>query len=208
MVEDGNALEAKLAPKSLTPAEPAVEDGSARDSRTEASVIYWIDGADRIIRVNEAWDAFARANGGASVVGAGIIGQSLWRYLSGDPIRMWMDAVLGLARISRGPVTRAYRCDCPEKKRFMRMVVVPEQGGVLRLEHHLLGEEPREPVYFVPWSGQGQRPLLRCSLCGRIQHCGQWIEPVPQATGPYGVIYTVCPECHSGKVHRAVQRSL
>lgn len=168
-------------------------------------VVYWLDAADRILRVSPGWDVFARANGGEALLGEAVLGQPLRRFVSGDPTRMWLDAVLSLARLKGAAVERAYRCDCPDMKRFMRMQVVPEPGGVLRLEHRILSVEPREPVHFVPWRGGQGRPVARCSLCCRIQQDGQWTEAAP-CSEAYPVIYTVCPECRES-AGRAVARA-
>jgi len=158
-------------------------------------VIYWLDGSDRIVDLNEAWEAFARSNGGRGLEPDLVVGRPLRQFISGDPTRMWLDAVLALARLKGEPVERTYRCDCPELKRFMKMRVVPEKGGVVRLEHHVLSTQPRPAVHFVPCSqAVDGKPLVRCSICCRVQEDGCWKDPLPRPEGPYLVVYSVCPQ--------------
>jgi hypothetical protein len=159
-------------------------------------VVYWLDRNDRIVDLNEAWAAFARSNGGEGLEPEAVLGRPLRQFVSGDPTRMWLDAVLALARLKGEPVERAYRCDCPDLQRFMKMRVVPEKGEVLRLEHHLLSSRPRPAVRFIPCSQSVDgKPILRCSICCRIQDGENWREPAPRQEGPYLVVYTVCSEC-------------
>lgn len=159
-------------------------------------VIYWLDRSWRIIGLNEAWQAFASANDGQGLEPEKVIGRPLWHFISGDATRMWLDTVLGRVRITQEPLERPYRCDCPGLKRFMKMRVIPKPGGVLRLEHHLVATEPRQPVYCTPYTpGTRGQQVLRCSLCGQIQHNGVWSEPGPSPDGSYLVVYTVCPSC-------------
>ncbi|BDV01536.1 hypothetical protein TDMWS_16210 [Thermodesulfomicrobium sp. WS] len=167
-------------------------------------VIYWLDAQDRIVQVNDVWDQFARANGGDGMLAAAVQGQPLWRFVSGDPTRMWLDAIVNVVRITRKPQERPYRCDCPQYKRFMRMRVIPEPSGLLvRVEHHILALEPREPVQFEFGRGQGMA-MPRCSVCCRVQQHGQWVDPDPGTPGQYRVFYTVCPQCREGGIHAAV----
>lgn len=162
---------------------------------------YWVDGKDLIIRLSSSWDDFALENGGKSVITTEVIGRPLFDYIAGDPSRMWMETVLKLVRITGKMVEREYRCDTPELRRFMKMQLVPEGGGVVRVDHHVLRTEPRERrVEFIPKPDSTVTITKRCSICGRISSGERWIEADQSDVDALRVkkipvVYTVCGEC-------------
>jgi hypothetical protein len=84
----------------------------------------------------------------------------------------------------------------------MEMRIFPEPGALLRLEHDFLGvEETPQPVRIVPCHGE-QEHHSRCSICGRVRHEDQWMEPAEVCTregwaseAVLRVVYTVCDPC-------------
>lgn len=111
---------------------------------------------------------------------------------------MWLDAIFQFARLSGTSVERPYRCDSPELKRFMRIRVDVEEGGVLRIEHETVATEQRVvPVHIRYAAGSRKNTRQRCSICGRVND-GGWQEPRPEHADESDgiiVIYTVCEDC-------------
>ncbi|MCG8563769.1 MAG: hypothetical protein MI747_01675 [Desulfobacterales bacterium] len=166
-------------------------------------VVYWLDTSEKIIAVNTSWDHFARENDGEDFMEAQVVGKSIWSFISGDPTRMWLDTLIAYTRISGKSVTREYRCDSPETKRFMEMSILPESDKQIRLTHRVLKEEEMSPpVSFQAAKDRLSSLCFRCSICNRVQIQGQWQEADIAASGGLlstasatRVVYRVCESC-------------
>ncbi|MBN1956839.1 MAG: hypothetical protein JXQ81_12605 [Desulfuromonadales bacterium] len=169
-----------------------------------STVSYRIDRDNLIVDVSEEWDRFAIANGG-SCTSHSIIGHSLFDFISGDPTRMFVRVLLDYCRHMRQPVSRPYRCDSPDLKRFMEMKITC-LGDDLLLTHRLLRTEPISPPVNFPLGdevvGQG---LNRCSICNRIFTFGHWLDvDLARRRGLVEpsvdrVEYVVCPVCQASQ---------
>jgi hypothetical protein len=162
--------------------------------------IYWIDRKKRIISVSDLWDRFAQENGGSGISATDVQGRSLWDFVIGDTARMWLEALLQLTVLKNETVVRPYRCDSHQLKRYMQMHLVPEDSGILKVEHVLLSTENRIVPVFIRHSPQRSNEHIhaRCSVCGRIENNQLWEEPdLYKSSGSIhlNVIYTVCPDC-------------
>ncbi len=167
---------------------------------TGSKTIYWLNQDECIAKVCSQWDQFAYENDGKVVVQSRVASRPIWDYISGDATKMWLRTLLNLCRVRNAPVERPYRCDSPEKKRYMTMTIFPEEGGKLRVEHRVKKEEERsKPVYIAP--GTGNKLCFRCSICGRIKKDEQWYEPddstlnAGNSDRTHQVAYTVCGQC-------------
>lgn len=166
----------------------------------EKPTIYTLDQKQRIIGLDGPWDEFYQENGGAGLSFTEIEGQSIFRYVTGDHTRMWLQSIIQLVMAGGKPVERPYRCDSPEMRRYMQMRVVPAGPGTMTFEHHLLSMEPREKTVDIHYGGVFTRKDLRmrCSVCGRIRLEGRWLEPELGVSGNGNkvmVTYTVCESC-------------
>ena len=162
--------------------------------------VYLLDKLNSIISVDGSWDEFAAENEGRRVRASDVCGRSIWEFVTGDATRMWLETVFNIVRFRESAIERPYRCDSPELKRYMRMHVIPEKGGILRLEHHVVGTEERAtPIYFNFCSDQAGKSLrVRCSMCGRLKSGETWVEPQAHfGDKPLHVMvaYSVCGDC-------------
>lgn len=165
-----------------------------------STTIYCLDREQRITSVSGPWDQFARENGGPDVLAGRVCGRSIWDFVNGDATRMWLNALFQLAFVRNEMVERPYRCDSPDFKRFMRMQIFPETGGVLRVEHELLSLEKRIRPVYICHESTIKAPIihLRCSICGRVKIGGVWEEPGQRhckSSGSIVVAYSVCDDC-------------
>ena len=167
---------------------------------------YTLDRDDRIVAVsNPGWDSFALENDGPAACAAHVVGARLADAITGDPVRMFMSAILMRIRASGCAETVPYRCDSDRVKRFYTMTLHPLPQGAVRVEHDLHHDEPGAVTVRVRPAGPGaRRPVLRCSLCCRIDEGDGWADPFDGGRDrDLRVIHTVCPDCKAGAAQRA-----
>jgi hypothetical protein len=163
-------------------------------------VIFCLDADNRIIRTNAAWDAFALENGAAELLGKNIRGKSLFGFIVDDATRMYVRVLLDSARTLQRPVSRAYRCDSEDLKRYMEMLIEPSENGQLVLKHKILRTEAiTSPLRY---HYQPDRAMIfRCSSCNRLQlpdsgwQEAELIDLQRQQDGATRVSYTICTDC-------------
>lgn len=165
-----------------------------------ATTTLWIDGRSAIVRVNEAWNAFALQNDGAACTSPTILGRPLREFVTGDATRMLLDAMLQRVALHGRELEYDYRCDAPGLKRYMRMRLTPE-AGLIRFDHTVLRTEPLAPATRFDAAPQPRGGLdVRCSMCNAVKVQGEWLEPdVARARGALAernvVAYGVCAAC-------------
>lgn len=164
---------------------------------------YWLDKDDAITGVSGSWDYFALENDGNGVNSSEIIGKPVWSFISGESSRMWLESLLQLVRLTGRIISRPYRCDSPELKRFMTMTIIPEGSGRLRLEHAVIATEPRPESVYIRYAARTSPSSFyqRCSVCGRVRlaQADSWVEPDElrgEGKANLSVIYAVCGECN------------
>ncbi|MEL7002321.1 MAG: hypothetical protein AAFN93_06250 [Bacteroidota bacterium] len=160
---------------------------------------YWLDSEDRIVKTNLLWDNFAEDNaGGDRSFSDQIVGKSLFGFINGDSTKMFVSTMIQRVRITGKELEVDYRCDSPDLKRFMKMAIIPEEDGLIRVENSLEKEEPfRKSVNFI--LGDDGNIVKRCSMCQLLYIDNMWID-ADKATEVLGaeeipVIYTVCGSC-------------
>lgn len=164
---------------------------------------YTVDRNDRITAVDQGWDRFALENGGADACAAQVVGARLVDAISGDPVRMFMTAILMRVRASGQAETIPYRCDSDTVKRYYTMTVRPLPDGSVRVEHDLHHDEPGAVTVRVRPAATGTRGVMRCSLCCRIDEGAGWHDPFDGGTNrDLRVVHTVCPECKSAPLRK------
>lgn len=176
---------------------------------------YWIDSVNVIRRVDEDWDRSMDPDSWTDRAASnGIIGKSLFDFISDDVTRMYIAAMVESVRVLPKTLFRPYRCDTPELKRFMMMTVTPEDDGLIRVSHALLRSEPMAKKAFFQALSYAESSkstafqskmailgigFIRCSLCNRICQVGQndWLEAdaLTVTNEAIRVVYGLCPDC-------------
>lgn len=143
----------------------------------EPDNFYILDKNNIIIDVSSKWDIFAYENDGAPhVLKDNIVGRHILDFIKGDPVRMWFESVLQLAKISRNVVLRDYRCDGLDLKRFMRMRISFWEGENIKIEHFLIKTEKIEKSVKLNFFNDYYYKVVRCSVCNKFLHKDRWIE--------------------------------
>jgi hypothetical protein len=198
-----------------TPPRPAALGGSASPTRAagpaatsypEIGLSYTLDVSNTIVAVGGCWDDFARNNDGEAILAAKIIGRKLDEFVSGDTTRMFVRTMIMSARTLQRPLQRPYRCDSPQLKRFMEMILQPGVAGAVEIMHRQLRCEPiPRPVRLLaaaPGTASTGTLTKRCSLCNRVLTRGRWREIDDAVSAEHlaadstvRVIFGVCGDC-------------
>lgn len=166
---------------------------------------YRVEADHRIGWTSANWDRFAEENGAPELAGGSVLGHSLWDYIEGSETRALYNSILQRVRETGSAFVLAFRCDSPEKRRFMRLRMSSSEEGQLLLVAELLREEPRPRVRLLDSACPRQgAPVVICSFCKRVESGrGDWCEveeaekelELDEAATLPPLFHAVCPDC-------------
>lgn len=143
------------------------------------------------------------SNGAPELVD-GPLGTPLLSHVEGRSVRALLEALFEDVRERKGPVEVGYRCDAPDRRRFMRMRIEPGEDAEILVRSWIVREEPREPVRLFDRRVERSVEMLRaCAWCRRILVEGEWLpaedavdrlELFERETVP-DITHTICPTC-------------
>lgn len=173
---------------------------------------FSIERNDAIHSVSDAWLEFARANGASELTRESVIGHSLWQFIRGRDTRSVYENLFARVRQEAMTFELPFRCDSPDRFRFMQLTLMPGDRGAIHLRGLLIREQER-PFYSILDQAfpRTESRLPMCSLCKRIYaYDSRWLEleeAVVQLElfGPSDlpeIDYTVCHECKEPVGHR------
>jgi hypothetical protein len=171
------------------------------------SFIWTIDGADKIVHVNDAWLAFAVENTAPQLTAALVLDQPIWRFIQGQETSYLYQQIFRRVRAGQSPVTFPFRCDSPDCRRFMEMELALLSGDAIQFTAHILREEWRDPVDFLDASRNKSGEFVTvCSWCKKIHIPGRgWgeVEAAIRGLDLFGhlsmprMTHTICDSCRS-----------
>ncbi|MBK7974578.1 MAG: hypothetical protein IPK07_15280 [Deltaproteobacteria bacterium] len=169
------------------------------------TVAYWLDAADRIVAVNAAWDAFARANAGEAVLAGAVIGQPIRRFIADVATASIYHRLFQRARARGGPVKITFRCDSPGERRLFEMVLATTPERLVSVSVRALEVEPRAPLAVLSACAERSDEWVRmCGWCHRVDDgADRWLElehaveslAIFHHARPPRVTHAVCPGC-------------
>jgi hypothetical protein len=168
--------------------------------------IWIIDGADKFIRVNDAWLDFARENIAPQLTASVVLDQPIWHFIQGQETVYLYKQIFDRVRAGISPVKFPFRCDSPDCRRFMEMKLSLLSGNAIEFLSHILREEWREPVDLLDASRDRSGEFLKiCSWCKRIDIPSQGWGEIEAAIGALDLFdhfsmprmtHTICDTCH------------
>ena len=171
------------------------------------SFIYRINERDEITWISDTWVAFAGENDASELSRENVIAQQLWRYITDSDTASIYRNILKRVRGSAGEITLPFRCDSPDRRRFMELTLVGRAEGEVEFISRLLREEPRARIALLDRKVQRSDKLVKiCAWCDAVQHpSGGWcaIEDCVDELAPFvdeavpGVTHGMCPSCHA-----------
>jgi hypothetical protein len=169
--------------------------------------IWSIDGADKIVHVNDAWLAFAVENTAPQLTAVLVLNQSIWRFIQGQETSYLYQQIFRRVRAGKAPVTFPFRCDSPDCRRFMEMELALLPGDAIQFTAHMFREEWRDPIDLLDASRNRTGEFVTvCSWCKKINIPGRgWgeIEVAIMALDLFGhhsmprMTHTICDSCRA-----------
>ena len=140
-------------------------------------ISYLIDADDRFVSVSPQWAPFAHANDGDELAPEAVTGRSLWDFIADDATRELYAEIL--AHVRSGATTElVLRCDAPERRRLIEMIVTRRADGNVEFKTVLLAatERPVQRLLAKSTPRTGQH-LMLCGWCDRVHVGGEeWLE--------------------------------
>ena len=166
-------------------------------------ISYRIDHRDEIVFVSESWAPFAAANG-APGLQDGVVGRPLWDFVRDlTTCHLYADLI---ARVRSGRTAAfPYRCDAPERRRFMLMTMRPNGKRGVEFDSVTLRTEGRARIALVGGRSDTGQLLRICSWCKQVNVHGRWaeIEVAVEQLGVFAdsatpeVTHAICESCEA-----------
>lgn len=152
-------------------------------SNPQAIYCYAINAADRITFVDDAWVAFARENDEPALSREAVIGRPILDFISDPATEGLYEMLFERIRSLQKTITVPFRCDGPEVRRYMELVMRPGEGAEILFESVLLHSSSRPAVSLLDVVSTRTDEFLRiCSWCKRVNVDDTWVE-VEEALG-------------------------
>lgn len=149
--------------------------------RDQSVVNYAVDASDTIVDVNPSWTEFAALNGGEALVAPGILGQSLWSFITDPTTSPIYRSLFERIRSGAGSVRFSFRCDGPTVRRLLEMTIVADRKGGLTFSVRTVRLENRDRLDLLdPTLSRTTDYVRMCAWCKRIPSAtGAWMAKLP-----------------------------
>jgi len=145
--------------------------------KKSSDIIYILDRYFNIIYINDAWTDFALQNNGLHLMQENVIGKNLFDFISCPATSNLYKLLINKVKSTKKSISFPFRCDSPDKRRFMKMIINPLEGGGFEFMSVLLSEEKREPVPFnISYLNKNKDLLIVCSWCNKVKVDKKWLE--------------------------------
>ncbi|MCI5132574.1 MAG: hypothetical protein D3904_13940 [Candidatus Electrothrix sp. EH2] len=169
---------------------------------------YLIDRKNRIEAVNDGWWAFAGQNHGEKLMNEIVLYRDISSFIACGRCQELYDMLIESVRENKKAINFSFRCDSPEKRRYMKMEMIPMGQGKVEFTSYLEREEERTPVDILELLGERERSkeiLMICSWCKRIRvEEEQWLD-TEEAVEKMELFHSarlpklshgICPDCY------------
>lgn len=170
-------------------------------------LLYTVDSNDTITEVSDNWTAFANDNAwNAACRPEEVVGKKLWGFIQGIETRYLYKELFQRVRSGSacGPIP--FRCDSPQERRFLELVLAPSQNGQIEITSTILRTERRAPVALLDSNApqSNDEKVTICSLCKKMETPHAWIEieagltqqRIFESSKMPRVTHGLCPECY------------
>lgn len=143
----------------------------------DADIVYRLNSQDEFIYLNEGWVNFAVANDASGLLPERVLGRPLWDFIIDETTIQLYREILDQVHAGRS-VKFNFRCDAPEYRRHMEMIITRRDGSNVQFETRTVREEERPRQELLDWRAPRVSDLLRiCGWCKRVDVGeGRWGE--------------------------------
>jgi len=136
----------------------------------ESYIRYLIDGENRIESVNDGWCAFADQNGGGGLMHEMVLYRDISSFIACGKCQELYDMLIESVRANRKEINFSFRCDSPEKRRYMKMEMIPLDQGKIEFTSYLEREEERRSVPLLEiFTERSEEIITICSWCKLVR---------------------------------------
>ena len=165
---------------------------------------YIINRQDIIVDVSDSWLTFANDND-SDYSRDSVIGKSLWYFVSNAQTRHLYRILIDKVRKTAEYVQVPFRCDAPDRRRFMELEISLLNNGYIEFKSRLIRTELRPTMRLLDSKiPRSNKKLSLCSWCKQVQvDARRWME-VEHAVNALGLFelqtmpdlnHGICPEC-------------
>ena len=142
----------------------------------DCSLTYRIDSDDRISFLDARWDECASVAGRSAMTAANLIGRPFADFITGVEAKHVSDLLVRRARAG-ATVTVPFRCDAPDRRRYMSMTITGLSDRSVEFHTRLMREECREPQALIDGGIARSDSLVTvCSWCKKVKLDEAWVE--------------------------------
>jgi hypothetical protein len=137
----------------------------------ESYTRYLINRENMIESVHDGWCSFAEQNGGNElVINEMVLYRDISSFIACGKCQELYDMLIESVRANRKAIDFSFRCDSPEKRRYMNMEMIPLDQGKIEFTSYLEREEERDSVLLLEiFTERSEEIITICSWCKRIK---------------------------------------
>lgn len=186
--------------------EIATKSISEKPVDSTPSTSYRINANGIIEEIGGDWEYFAQENQGRELKVDQVLGNSLWTYIKDKGTKRLYEMLLNRIRKTGEMLKFPYRCDSPNKRRYMQMELQLNSDGGFEFNNFVLREEERDPNQFFKQRFYSPIAMvIVCSFCNKVRRkkAQGWVEVDEMAReekildheNPLRIAYGVCQDC-------------
>lgn len=147
------------------------------ESSDNRSFKYQINRNDIITYINQEWLDFALENQSENLNEDSIIGSSLWHHIVNPVTVNIYETLIQKVRETNSVIKIPFRCDSPDKRRFMEMKITHLNEGTIEFTNSILGEEVRSSAPLLdPMFPRNSQLIRMCGWCKKVKTSTGWLE--------------------------------
>jgi len=145
---------------------------------SDLCITYRIDKDNKIFFLSDEWELFANENSASDLTVESVINQSLFDYISDKECQHIYQILINRSRTKKEKLEFSFRCDSPDKRRFMLMKMTPMQDESIEFKSCIVREEIRDPILLLDKEIERSNDFLTiCSWCNKIKvNEEEWVE--------------------------------
>lgn len=169
-------------------------------------ITYHIDNMHNIVYLSDEWQFFANENKARNLNSQAVLNKPLSDFITGRESVHIYEMLINRVSQGQAEISFPFRCDSPERRRFMQMEIFPVDGELIGFKSCVLREEYREPVGLLDVDIARSKEFVNiCSWCKCVDIGeNKWLE-VEEAIEKLEIFnlsslpqlsHGVCPSCY------------